>query len=146
MSKHGDRGGSGLGYGRQLVPTVLIQSINQWLYHYVKQESYQKIVPELDPTNSRYPSLNYPRSRIECILILALITSFWRIRCIWRSRKSLESSHLSRTFFYSLATFDYFFFYFNLLIYSSVILSCSQNWEKACREWQFWLEGKLMMV
>ena len=37
VSKHGDRGGSGLGYGRQQVPTVLIQSSNQLLRHHVKQ-------------------------------------------------------------------------------------------------------------
>ena len=39
-------------------------------------------VPELDPTNSRYPSFNYPRWRIELASVLAIITSFWRIHCI----------------------------------------------------------------
>ena len=39
-------------------------------------------VLELDPTNGRYPSLNYPRSRIELALVLAIITQFWRIRCV----------------------------------------------------------------
>ena len=48
--------------------------------------------------------------------------------------------------FYTLAAFDFFFSYFNLIIYPPAILPCSQNWEKARREWQFWLEGKLMMV
>ena len=49
-------------------------------------------------------------------------------------------------FFYALAAFDYFFSYSNLIIYPPAILPCSQNWEKARREWQFRLEGKLVMV
>ena len=49
-------------------------------------------------------------------------------------------------FFYTLAAFDYFFSYFNLIIYPPAILPCSQNWEKAHREWQFWLKGKLIVV
>ena len=52
----------------------------------------------------------------------------------------------STSLFYTLAAFDYFFSYFNLIIYPSDILPCSPNWEKARREWQFWLEGKLMMA
>ena len=36
--------------------------------------------------------------------------------------------------------------YFNLILYPPAILPCSQSWEKARREWQFWLEEKLMMV
>ena len=52
----------------------------------------------------------------------------------------------STIFFYTLAAFDYFFSYFNLIIYPPAILPCSQNWEKARREWQSWLEEKLMMV
>ena len=47
---------------------------------------------------------------------------------------------------YTLAAFDCFFSYFNLIVYSPAILPCSQNWEKAHREWQFWLEGQLIMV
>ena len=53
---------------------------------------------------------------------------------------------LSKIFFYKSTAFHYFFPYFNLIIYPPAILPSSQNWEKARREWQFWLEGKLMMV
>ena len=52
----------------------------------------------------------------------------------------------SRIFFCTLAAFDYFFSYFNSIIYPPAILPCSQDWEKAHREWQFWLEGKLIMA
>ena len=52
----------------------------------------------------------------------------------------------SRIFLYTLAAFDYFFSYFNLIVYPSDILPCSQNWAETRREWQFWLEEKLMMV
>ena len=45
-----------------------------------------------------------------------------------------------------IRVFDYFFSYFDLIIYPPAILPCSQNWEKALREWQFRLEEKLMMV
>ena len=41
---------------------------------------------------------------------------------------------------------DYFFPYINLMTYSPAVLPCSQNWKKALREWQFWFEGKLIMV
>ena len=41
-----------------------------------------KNISKLDPTNNRYSSLNYPRSRIELASVLAIITSFWRIHCI----------------------------------------------------------------
>ena len=72
--------------------------------------------------------------------------------------KSLKMSHFdlrrfkatpdlpSRFFFYTLAAFDYFFSYFSLIICPPAILPSSQNWEKARREWQFWLEGKFIMV
>ena len=53
---------------------------------------------------------------------------------------------LSIIFFCSLPVFNCLFSYFDLIIYPSAILPSSQNWEKARREWQFWLEGKLMMV
>ena len=53
---------------------------------------------------------------------------------------------LRQCFFYTLSAFDYFFSNFNLIIYPPAILPSSQNWEKARREWQFWLEGQLMMV
>ena len=44
--------------------------------------------------------------------------------------------HLSsRIFFYTLAAFDHFSSYFNLIICPPDILFCSQNWEKAHREW-----------
>ena len=52
----------------------------------------------------------------------------------------------SRIFFHKLAAFDYFFSYFDLIIYPPAIFAWSQNWEKARKEWQFWLKGKLMMV
>ena len=52
----------------------------------------------------------------------------------------------SRIYFRTLAAFDYFFFYFSLIIYPPAILPSSQNWKKARREWQFWLEEKLMIV
>ena len=42
-----------------------------------------KSVLELDSTNSRYLSFNYPRSRIELASVLAIVTLLWRIRCIW---------------------------------------------------------------
>ena len=48
--------------------------------------------------------------------------------------------------FCTLAALDYFSSYSNLIIDPPAILLCSQNWEKALREWQFWLEEKLMMV
>ena len=51
-----------------------------------------------------------------------------------------------RIFFYTSPAFDYFFSYSDSIIYPPAILPCSQNWEKARREWQSWLEGKLMMV
>ena len=116
-----------------------------------------KNLPELDPTKSRYPSLNYTRSRIELASVLAVMTLFWRIHCIGNRGEESESESfwpvsvegfpdlLSRIFFYTLATFGYFFFYFNLIIYPPAILPCSQNWEKVPSEWLFWLEGKLMM-
>ena len=115
-------------------------------------------VPELDPTNGEWPPLNYPKSRIGLASVLAVITSFWRISCTGTGRKSLKMNHCdprrfkaipdlpSTIFFYTSTAFDYFFFYFNLIIHPPAILPCSQNWEKARREWQFWLEGKLMMV
>ena len=40
-----------------------------------------KNLTELDPTTSRHPSWNYPRSRIESASILTIITQFWRIHC-----------------------------------------------------------------
>ena len=48
----------------------------------------------------------------------------------------------STIYFRTLAAFDYFFSYFDLIIYPPAILPSSQNREKAQREWQFWLEGK----
>ena len=48
--------------------------------------------------------------------------------------------------FYTWTTFENFFSYFSLIILPPVILSCSWNWEKARREWQFCLGGKLTMV
>ena len=53
-------------------------------------------VTELDPTNSGYPSLNYPRSGIELASVLAIMTQFWRIR---KSRKSLKISHFDMCWF-----------------------------------------------
>ena len=35
-----------------------------------------KIILEFDSTNRRYPSLNYPRPRIELASVLAIVTSF----------------------------------------------------------------------
>ena len=52
----------------------------------------------------------------------------------------------STIFFYELPAFDFFFSYLNLIIYPPATLLCSQNWEKAHGEWEFWLEGKLVMV
>ena len=51
-----------------------------------------------------------------------------------------------RNFYYMLAAFNYFFSYSDLIIYPPALFPCSQNWDKARREWQFWLEGKWMMV
>ena len=48
-------------------------------------------VPDLDSANSGYPSLNYPRSRIELALVLAIITSFWRISCIGNRWEECEN-------------------------------------------------------
>ena len=45
-----------------------------------------------------------------------------------------------------LAIFDHFSFYFDLIICPPAILPSSQNREKARREWQFQLKGKLIMV
>ena len=76
-------------------------------------------VPELDPTNSRCPSFNYPKSRIELASVLSIITWFWRIRCIWSRKEESENdsfwsaSFLSnswlalRIFFCTLTAFDY---------------------------------------
>ena len=76
VSKHGDRGGSELGSDRQLVPTAP-HSIKQSMTASSREAiDLPTNVPELDPTNSRYPSLNYPRSRIELASVLALIPSF----------------------------------------------------------------------
>ena len=50
-----------------------------------------KKVTELDPTNSRYPSFNYPRSRFELALVLAIMTSFWRIHCIGNRQGESEN-------------------------------------------------------
>ena len=52
----------------------------------------------------------------------------------------------SRIVFYTLAAFDYFFSYFDLIVYPPAILPCFQNSEKVGREWHFWLERKLIMV
>ena len=64
---------------------------------------------------------------------------------VLRRFKVIPDLHL-RLFFYTWAAFDYFFSYSNLIIYPPAIFPSSQNWEKARREWQFWLEGKLTMV
>ena len=118
-----------------------------------------KKVTKLDPTSTRYPSLNYPRSRIELASVLAIVNLFWRKRCIGNRKEMSENeslwsasvqSHAQRfafeSFFYTLVALDYFFFYFNLIIYPPAMLPCSQNRKKARREWQVWLEGKLMML
>ena len=62
-----------------------------------------------------------------------------------RRVKAIPDLH-SRIFLYTLAAFDYFFSYFNLIIYPPSILPCSQNWEKARGKWQILLEGKLMIM
>ena len=49
-------------------------------------------------------------------------------------------------FLHNLAALNYFFSYFNLIICPPAILPCYQYWEKARREWQYWLEEKLTMV
>ena len=41
-----------------------------------------KNVTESSRANGRCPSLDYPKSRIELASFLAIITQFWRIRCI----------------------------------------------------------------
>ena len=94
-----------------------------------KAKVLPKMVTELDLTKSRYPSLNYPKSRSELASVLAIITSFWRIRCIGNKQESLKMSHFdlleaipdlpSTIFFYTLPAFDYFFF---TLTWSSVHL------------------------
>ena len=45
----------------------------------------------------------------------------------------------SRNVFYTLAALDYFFSYFNWIIYPPAILPCSKNWEKAHKDRHFWL-------
>ena len=131
------------------------QSINDWTITW--NRSPPKNLPEMEP-NSRYSSLNYLRLRIELASVLAIKTLFWRIRCIgnrWEESENESSDLLRFKHFpdlplrivcYTLAAFDYFFPYFNSIIYPTAILFYSQNWEKAHREWQFWLERKLMMV
>ena len=54
----------------------------------------------------------------------------------------------SRIFSSTLTAFDFFFSFFNMIIYPPSMLSCSRNWEKARREWRFdskgswsWCEG-----
>ena len=59
--------------------------------------------------------------------------------------KAVPDLH-SRILFCTLTAFDYFFSYFDLIIYPPAVLHCSQNREKAHREWHFWLGAKLMMV
>ena len=106
--------------------TPLIQSINQWLHHCVKAVTYQKNVIELGPTNSRYPSLNYPRSRIEFASVLAIITSFLKdtlyreeVGRVWKwshfDLRRFKAHFLTcfRAFFFStIEAFDIFFSYF----------------------------------
>ena len=56
-----------------------------------KSGSLPRNVLELDPINNRYPSLNYPRWRIELASALTIITYFWRIRCIGKRKEESEN-------------------------------------------------------
>ena len=49
-------------------------------------------------------------------------------------------------FLHNLAALNYFFSYIDSIIYPPAILPCYQYWEKARREWQYWLKGTLLMV
>ena len=73
---------TGLGHGRQQVPTALIWSSNQWLDYDIKQKSYQKRFPHWILRIADLLLLNHPRSRIELASVVATITQFWRTRCI----------------------------------------------------------------
>ena len=116
-------------------------------------------VVESDHTNSRCPSLHYPKSRIGLVAVLAIVTSFWRIRCIGNRKEESENESFwsASVQSHSWLAFEKFFsIHWRLSTISSLTLTqssihlpfspSSQNWEKARREWQFWLEGKLIMV
>ena len=74
-----------------------------------------KNVTELDPTNSRYPSLNYSRSRSELVPVLVIITSFWRIR--WKGSRKEESKNES--FWYASVQSHFWLAFDNSFIYIS---------------------------
>ena len=83
VSKHGDKSDSGLGYGREHAGVNCTHLINQSMTASSRKATVlQKKVHELDPTNTKYSALNYPRSRIEMASVLAIMIQFWRIRCI----------------------------------------------------------------
>ena len=80
-----------------------------------KAKVLPKNVPELDPTNSRYPSFNYPRSRIELASVLAIMTQFWRIRCIGNRKEESENGSFwsASVQSHSWLAFDNFFLHIN---------------------------------
>ena len=140
----------------QLCPSTETGTVQGWAMvnciHLIKQSMtassrkatvLPKNVPELDPTNSRYPLLNYPKSRIELVSVLAIILKdtlyrekvgrVWKWVVLIRVGSKPFLTCFRQFFFYTLAALDYFFSYFNLIIYPPAILPCSQNWEKAHR-------------
>ena len=57
---------------------VINQSINQW----PKTILYQKKVPELDPTHSKYPLLKITQNRgLKWASVRGIVTLSWRRRC-----------------------------------------------------------------
>ena len=56
-----------------------------------KAIAYQKTFPNWIIPKSRYPSLNYPRSRSELVSVLAITTQFWRIRWIGNRQEVSEN-------------------------------------------------------
>ena len=51
-----------------------------------------------------------------------------------------------QNFSFGSAALDYFFLYFNLIIYPPATILCFPNWEKARKEWKAWLGGKLIKL
>ena len=72
VSKHGDRSASGLWLTAGANCTHLIKQSMTASSH--KAIVLPKKITDPDPTSARYPSLNYPRSRIELASVLAIIT------------------------------------------------------------------------
>ena len=107
----------------------------------------------IEPYQQQMPFIELPRSRIELASVLAIITSFWRIRWVgYRWEESENESFWSASFLKAFLTCfrEFFSIHYRLSTISSLTLTqlstysfCSENWDKARREWQFWLEREL---